>query len=146
MRAIIAAGAALLPLIAAADDNAQPARAAMIETPVTAGPPKVDKAVARFVAARELVENDQWLADIAHDAATAGRRKTTKLPDGVVVTVVRVASLVDNPFADVLTGGAKPPGASMKPVTYKVADGKRGKMRAIMWVDERKIDYKRLQK
>jgi hypothetical protein len=30
-------------------------------------------------------------------------------------------------------------------VAYKVAEGKRGAKRAIMWVDRQKIDYKRLR-
>lgn len=135
MKSFVAAIALLLPAIAAADE---PARAKMVEQTTKAAGPKVDKAAARLLAARELVQDNQWLGDIAHDAATTGRRKIPKLPDGVVVTVIPHEGSEKNPFGNIPTPQVR--GTPMRQVTYRIAEGKRGAMRAIMWVDAKKID------
>lgn len=142
MMRILAVIALLLPAISAADE---PKRAGMVEAKTKAVEPKIDKAVARMQAAIALVENDEWLAEIAHDAATTGRQKIPKLPDGVVVTVIAHESSDKNPFGRIPTPKVRGTGAEMTLVHYKIAEGKRGAKRAIMWVDRQKIDYKRLR-
>ena len=146
MKPFLAAIAMLLPAIAAADE---PARATMAEASTKPRLSKAEKDAEAFAAVRDLAHNKGWLAEIAHEAASNGRQKRPKLPQGVAVTVARERMDNDtkkNPFADVLTGGANSPGPTMKPVACERAEGNKCMVRAILWVDSRKFDAEKVKR